>query len=1053
MSICSACGEENSDRARFCQGCGAPLEADAEDRGSRKTVTVLFCDLEDSTGLGERLDPESLRLLLARYFEAMRGAIEQHGGTVEKFIGDAIVAVFGIPRVHEDDAIRAVRAAEGMRGHLQDLNEHLRAEGDVTLQIRIGINTGQVLARDTTARDLIVTGDAVNVAARFEQIASPGQIVMGDETYRLLREAVVVEPLGPVEAKGKSEPLLAYALDHVVEGTLGRPRRLDAPMVGRRRALAVLEQAYEGAVEDASCQLLTVLGPAGVGKSRLVEEFISTLDGAAVYRGWCLPYGEGLTFFPIVEVVKQAVSSSSSAAAGSFRDGLSALLEGVEHRDTIIDRIIQLTDVADVSSSDQTFWACRRLLEALADRRPVVVILDDIQWGAPTFLDLIEHVADLSRDVRLLLLTMARPELLEARPSWSGGKFNATTISLEPLSAEDSGQLVDSLLGSPADPEVRSRIVEASGGTPLFVEEILAKLIDDGLLVRTGSGWDAVGDLSDVPMPATIAALLAARIDQLPAPERAVLERAAVAGDPFALGAVRALADDGPGDGIDDVMSSLVRKDLVRPDRSSVPAEDGYRFRHLLIRDAAYDTMPKQIRADLHERYASWLERPGAEGAAERQELVGFHLERAFGYRVELGLPADPRLGRRAAGLLAGAARRASLRFDFATSSKLLERAVVLLPDDDPERVRLRGELAAVLSRLGETRAAETMCDAVIQAAARSGDIVTELRARIDRMWARREFGPPRWLDEMRAEVEPLIPILEARGDDLGLTKGLQLLASGCEYEGRHGDAEALLRRALDAARAANDPLEVAEVLGEFLFTLPHGPTPVEEALGSAQELASQADKDLRFQGWALGVRAQLEAMRSHFALARELAAREDDVLGELGMHWSFFLGAYNNWMIEMLAGRPDAAEEAARRRLDQQDLSDVMTKWGTDALLATALCEQGKYDEAQTLAIRWEGRDGDDQDGRIRWSGVRARISAELGRLDEAVRHARTGVSVAGDTDRLNIRAAASTELARALRRSGDVVGANVAFDQALGLYDRKGNIAAAARLRDWWG
>ena len=1052
MSICSACGEENSDRARFCQACGASLHAGAGDRGSRKTVTVLFCDLTDSTGLGERLDPEPLRLVLARFFETMRGAIERHGGTVEKFIGDAVVAVFGIPRVHEDDAIRAVRAADEMRRDLEDLNERLHEERDVVLQIRIGINTGQVLATDAARRDLIVTGDAVNIAARLEQTASPGQIVIGEETYGLVREAVVVEPLGPVDVKGKSEALLAYAIDHVVEGATGRVRRLAAPMVGRRRALAVLGQAYEGAVEDASCQLVTVLGPAGVGKSRLVEEFIATLEGAAVYRGRCLPYGEGLTFLPVVEVLRQAVASSGAPGGGSFREGLSFLLDDVDHGDVIADRLAQLSAGADMSTPQETFWACRRLFEVLAGRGPIVVILDDIQWGGTALLDLVENVADLSRDVPIVLLTMARPELVETRSSWSGGKFNATTISLEPLTADESGVLVDALLGEQLQPELRERIVEAAGGTPLFVEEIIGKLIDDGLLKRAGAGWDPVRDLSDVPMPPTIAALLAARIDQLPVEERELLERAAVAGDPFVTGAVRALADDEQDEDVDRLLASLLRKDLVRWVRSSLPGEDAYRFRHLLIRDAAYDTMPKQHRADLHERYASWVEGSAAAGTPEQQEIVGFHLERAFLYRVELGLAADPLLARRAAELLAEAGRRASLRFDFATSAKLLERAAALLPLGDPDSVRFRGEEAAVLSRHGESRAAEAMCDVVIAAAQRSGDVVTELRARIDRMWARREIGPAGWLDEMRAEVEPLIPVLEARRDDLGLTKALQLLASGREYEGRQGDADALLLRALDAARAAGDPLEEAEVVSEFLFALPHGPTPVDEALLSAEELASRFETDLRFQGWALGVRSRLVAMRGEFADARELASHAEEILDELGIYWSAFLGAMNVWTIEMLAGRPDAAEAGARRRLSEHDMSDVMANWGTDALLAVALCEQGRLDEANALALRWQGNEGDDQDGRIRWCGVRARIAMDAGQLDEAERHARAGVSIAGDTDRLNIRAFALTELALVDRRTGDTGAAGQAFEQALGLFVRKGNIAAASLLRDRW-
>src|SRR5439155_3136680 len=306
MQTCSACGEETSDRARFCQACGTALTNEALSGGSRKTVTVLFCDLVDSTGLGERLDPESLRLVLGRYFDEMRAAIERHGGVVEKFIGDAVLAVFGIPRVHEDDALRAIRAADEMRASLSALNQDLRPGSGERLRIRVGIDTGEVLAGEPHADDRIVTGDTVNVAARLEQTADPDEIVIGGDTYELVRNAVVVEPIGPRELKGKTEPTNAYRLLEVVGGAMVRPPRLDSPMVGRDRALSLLRNAFEGAVADAACCLVTVLGPAGVGKSRLVEEFLVDAQETAVYRGRCLPYGEGTTFFPILEIVKQA---------------------------------------------------------------------------------------------------------------------------------------------------------------------------------------------------------------------------------------------------------------------------------------------------------------------------------------------------------------------------------------------------------------------------------------------------------------------------------------------------------------------------------------------------------------------------------------------------------------------------------------------------------------------------------------------------------------------------------------------------------------------------
>jgi class 3 adenylate cyclase/tetratricopeptide (TPR) repeat protein len=1050
MRTCSACREENSERARFCQVCGTALTGEISPGGSRKTVTVLFCDLVGSTRLGERLDPETLRLVLDRYFDEMRGAAERHGGTVEKFIGDAVLAVFGVPRIHEDDALRAVRAADEMRTQLLGLNEDLQRGSGERLQIRVGIHTGQVMAGERGETDRIVTGDPVNVAARLEQTADPDQIVMGEETYELVRDAVVVEPVGSLELKGKAEPTTAYRVLEVVGGAQGRARRLDSPMVGRERALSVLRNAFDGALADEACCLVTVLGPAGVGKSRLVEEFLADIPEAAVYRGRCLPYGEG-TFFPVVEVVKQATGPLDPGPGETFRDQVSSLLEDDEHRETIADRVAQLAGVSDVTGSEEIVWAIRRFFEALARRRPLVVVLDDLQWGGSALLDLVEHVADFSRGVPLLLLAMARPDLLDARPGWGGGKLNAFTISLEPLSAGECDILIENLLGSTElDADVRRRIADAAGGTPLFVEEMLAKLIDDDLLRRSDGRWVPAGDLSDVPVPATISALLAARIDQLRAHERSLLERAAVGGAYFFAGAVRELSDPDAVPHVDECLTSLLRKDLIRPDRSSLPGEDAYRFRHMLIRDATYEATPKRLRAELHERYASWLQEAVGAEIAEQEEILGYHLEQALSYRAELHLDRDPELVRRAVAALAGAGRRASGRLDFRSSSSLLERAAVLLPDDDPERIRLMADVGVALNRLGEDLRGEEIFAAVIGAAHRSGDVVTESRARIDRLWAVRETEPARWLGKMRAEVEPLIPILREREDDLGLTKGLQLLAAGYSREGQVGKAEPMLQAALDHARRVGDALEVAEIQAEFLFALPLGPTPVEEAMRRVDELTLHVEPDLRLDAWALGVRAQLEAMRARFDEARILADREEAIQEELGLRWSVFLVASHQWMIEMLAGRPEVAEHAIRSRLhDGASDQDVAARWAFDSHVALALLEQGRFSEARDRIDPWAGLEGGDRQAQVAWCGIRARTAAELGDRDEAERIAREGVAVAATTDELNTRAESLVHLAWVFRRSGDGDRAAEAARDALELYERKGNIAAATQVR----
>lgn len=506
----------------------------------RKTVTILFCDVAGSTSLGESVDPEALRALLARYFDRLRLIVERHGGTVEKFVGDAVMAVFGVPKVHEDDALRAVRAAMEMRDALPELG----------VEARIGVNTGEVVA-GTTER--LVTGDAVNVAKRLEEVARPGSVLIGARTLELVRESVEVGPAKPLVLKGKQEPVLAFVVGSV-SGERGT-RRLDAPLVGRRREWRLLRETYERALTDRSCHLFTLLGVAGVGKSRLAREFVEALEGAQVVRGRCLSYGDGITYWPVVEVVKQLrpeereLSATHAAALGGL----------LETRDSV--------------SKDEIAFAVCGLFEAAAHQQPLVVVFDDAHWGEDTFLDLVEHVSDLSRGAPILLLCLGRPELLDVRPTWGGGKLNATTALLEPLAEETSTQLLDNLLGNtPLDDSSRERVFAAADGNPLFIEEMVT-------MIRTS------GD-KDLTVPPTVQALLAARLDLLGPEERGTLACCSVGGMIFHRAAVQALAPDQPH--VAAHLLSLVRKDLIRPVRGRLARDDGFRFRHILIREAAY---------------------------------------------------------------------------------------------------------------------------------------------------------------------------------------------------------------------------------------------------------------------------------------------------------------------------------------------------------------------------------------------------------------------------------------------------------------------------------
>ncbi len=700
MIVCAACGRENPEGAGFCNGCGARLVPVAAPREQRKTVTVLFCDVTGSTAMGERLDPESLRQVMRRYFDAARTVIEQHGGTVEKFIGDAVMAVFGVPVLHEDDALRAVRAAAGLRDALSALNAELERDYGTSVTIRTGVNTGQVV---TGTEERLATGDAVNLAARLEQAAAPGEIVIGPETWRLVRDAVTVEALAPLELKGKSLPVAAYRLLHIGVDALATSPRVETPMVGRATPLRMLRDAFANVIDGQSCSLFTVLGAAGVGKSRLTAEFLGSID-ATVLRGRCLSYGEGITYWPVITIVKQLLEGTEASPGADLMS-----------RDANVAAAIRtlIGEQAAATSSTEIAWAVRKLLEYAAASGPLVVVFDDVHWGEPTLFDLIEHIADMSRGAPILVLCLGRPELLDRRPGWGGGKLNATTVLLEPLNADETEALIEELLpaGDGVDPQLRDRIRATAAGNPLFLEEIVA-------MVRESTSHDVI-------VPPTIKALLAARFDQLRPEERGVLERGSVEGQSFHRGAVEVMGPDARD--VAGQLMTLVRKDLLRPDRAVFAGEDAFAFRHLLIRDAAYDSLPKASRAALHASFAGWLEQRGRD-LDELDEIAGYHLEQAFRYRTELG-PSDEQtraLGGAAAVHLEVAGRRALDRGDTAAAVNLLERSEALRPQHRID-IALEEALVQGLAMSGRLTEAVARSEAAAASLAARGDRIGQL--------------------------------------------------------------------------------------------------------------------------------------------------------------------------------------------------------------------------------------------------------------------------------------------------------------------------------------
>jgi class 3 adenylate cyclase/tetratricopeptide (TPR) repeat protein len=1038
MVTCWRCGQESPDGFAFCGSCGAPL-AELQAREVRKTVTVVFSDVTGSTKLGEQLDPESLRRVMGRYFDEMQAVVEGHEGTVEKFIGDAVMAVFGIPVVHEDDALRAVRAAAEMRDRLAALNDELERDWGVRIEVRTGVNTGEVVTGDAAVSQRLATGDAVNVAKRFEEAAPAGEILLGEQTYHLVRDAVEVEDIEPLKLKGKSEPLPAYRLIALAADAPGRARRLDSPMVGRERELAALIQAYERAVNEQACHLFTVLGPAGVGKSRLVAEFLAGIgDHATVVRGRCLPYGEGITYWPLAEVIRGRYGEEPLA-------GIQAAVVGAE-AELIAGRIAAALGLGGTPApSEETSWAVRHLFEAEASKRPLIVLFDDLQWAEPTFFDLVEHVADWSRDASILVICIARPELLDERPGWGGGKFNATSVLLEPLSTADSHELVTNLLGrAQLDPSVQERIMNAAEGNPLFVEEMLAMLIDDGLLTRTNGDWVAAGDLSTITVPPTIHALLSARLDRLGPDERAVIERGSVEGKVFHRGAVAELSADDLRASVWSHLQALVRKELIRPDRTDFPGEDAFRFRHLLIRDAAYGAIPKELRAELHERFAEWLDRFGVEHLPERDELVGFHLEQAYRYRSDLA-PVDEvarKLALTAGERLGRAARRAMGRKDVAATVGLAERALALLPDENELRPGLLSDLGFCFRERGDFEAAETALESALAATAAVGD--RSAAALIEARMAQLKTMRGGTMEEGREILRRLADELDTRGDDEPLAEVLFLLGQHISWT--DGDPSEVLERGARLAHDLGNPRLEADCIGWLGVDAFWYDRPVEEGL---RLCATLLDRPSAGPGTS-----QLLLIAG---LLKRLAGREeeglDDVregetmLMELGRLVDAHTYSMGKATVALLAGRADEAEQVILPG------REALSAYGETAALSTvsgvaalSIAAQGRYDEAGLFVeeARALGAD-DDMPTQSIWRAARARILAGQGQIDAALELAGESVRLLAPRQFLYL-IILSTSAAEVQRAAGNEQEAKELLEQARDLRERKGIVIGAA-------
>jgi class 3 adenylate cyclase/tetratricopeptide (TPR) repeat protein len=985
VPTCPYCREPSPDGFRVCPYCGTPLTAIAPGGDIRKTVTIVVSDLKGSTSLAERLDSETLREVLRTYFEAMQRVVTRHGGSVEKYIGDAIVAVFGVPRLHEDDAVRAVRAALEMCAELERVNERLEPRYGVRLENRTGVNTGDVVVGEITVGQRLVSGDAVNVAARFEQAAPANQVLIGDSTYRLVKDAVDVQPVEPKELKGKSERIPAYLLLSV-RATEGVARRMNAPMVGRTHELAVLQEALSRARERSACEVVTVLGPAGTGKSRLLWEFVDASPEARSVRGRCLSYGDGITFWPLAEIARSAAGIANDDSLERANAKLGALFGDTEA--DVADRVAGAIGLGvSAYPVEEIFWAARRLFERLAAGGALIVVIDDLHWAEPTFLHMIRLVAR-TAERPIVFACSARRDLLDDYPDWEEKAPGWQTVALQPLSDEDSGQVVANLLGTTdVDDRIKETIVTAAEGNPLFVEQLLSMLIDDRLLACDERGrWVLMGDAEGITVPGTIRAVLSARLDKLNAADRIVIERAAVVGRIFFRGAVEELSPEDVRPKVDDSLKNLIAKELIRPyDESALAGQDTYGFMHGLIQDAAYHSVLKRTRAELHVQLVDWFE--GAllpDRVMEFEEIIGHHLEEAYLTLTQIAKP-DERaieIGVRGSSHLSAAGRRALARGDVPAAAILLRRATALLQTDDPARPQLVLEAAEAMIEQGRFAESDALIVSAIDEARALGDTGLEFAGRVLQLELRYTTDPESVHATLDADVKLLLPKLESLGRLDALARGWRLRMLIAEMKLHFRDAEAAAERTLDYARRAGNRMMEGRAIPSLGMCALQGPTPVPKAIARCRQLLDDAKGDRKAEALLLAAISHLEAMRGNFDEARALYQRSRAVLEELG--WTFLAAqtSFDSGPVELLASDPAAAESELRRDYEtliaMGERNYIST---TAALLAHAVLQQGRLDNAYEFSVLSEGFAApDDRMSQTLWRTARAQVLARRG-------------------------------------------------------------------------
>lgn len=1029
---CASCDAEVSTASRFCADCGAPLESRVHQE-SRKRVSVLFLDIVGSTALAEQLDPEPLRLIMDRYFAACAAVIGDHGGAVEKFIGDAILAVFGAAAAHEDDAVRATRAAVGALSRLRDLSAELDARYGVNLEARCGICTGDVVVIMPPGGDFRVVGDAVNTASRLQTAAGPGEILLDADTATMIRRAIGIEPIAPLTLKGKAREVMAWRVTDAAVAA-GNGHAPVHPFIGRADELEELAHTFRRARRSRQACLVTVIGSPGIGKSRLAREFIDSLppDEVTVLSGSCSAYGKGITYKPLAEMLR-SYPGGWAALSGLLSEGSSRASDAARVLSTIAGE--ESTEPVSIAGVEDITWATSHLLEVLGRTRPVIMIWENLHWSEETLLDLIDHVATWLTDVPVLLLCLARNELLELRPSWGGGKSCAMTLELGPLTFEQSAALVSGL-AMPGEvypqesPDVYLQVAERCDGNPLFAELILDVFAETSVTT---------------PIPPTIAALLGARLDQIPSQERRLLELAAVIGYEFTPAVLKEIATaDGIGPAETEALTArLIQRRILRRSAAGALA-----FAQSLLREITSDFTPKRRRQQWHDFLAHWL------ASHERDPMdVAYHVEASLTLRKQLrpGDPGLPELAATAAGTLIAEGMNALERHDFPAAVALLDRGRALLPPGDPRHTRLALHISDSGVALWDAElplAALTVAETALSLDRRN-TATCAIQRRIVAL--RLGLAPPA---QVAADARIIEASLESDPEDnLSWCRLHQLQAYLHLVSERAAAADASLRLGLARARAMDDGYEEERLLCASCELARWAPRPVAAGLELCAALDRRFANNRALLVPVLLTRAHLTALAGDLDGARRILATARDYTGDLHLDLAHAAVMELSGLLESLAGAHDRAERHLRQSLNVlRSARSAPDTQNTEVAIARELFEQGQVAAAERALDKVAmGDEAVSLRARIAAGALQARIASARGRHDEAVTTARKAQELSADIDDLCLTGETLFDLAVVLARAGMAAEAAAESGQSLRKFDAKGATLLAGRVREW--